>query len=179
MADDKNIFSTLNQILSKTDLTDITADTPVYEELKDGYYLCEVETAELKVSSKGSPMAAMRLKVVENGHDAEITETGDVILTEIPKTKGRCIFLNFVLTDEISVKRFVTNMLKFEGDNEGEPILPKEAFTNADTIEEALSILVGMGIYVQVSTTIKNDGSKSTWNNLISWKRANALELPM
>ena len=70
-------------------------------------------------------------------------------------------------------------MLKFEGEVEGEPLLPKEAFLNSETLEDALDCLIGCGIYVNVSTSEKDDGTKSTWTNLISWKRADALELPM
>ena len=70
-------------------------------------------------------------------------------------------------------------MLKFEGDTAGESLLPKEAFLSSETIEDALDILIGKRIYIQVSTTVNDDDSKSTWNNLISWKRAAALELPI
>jgi hypothetical protein len=68
-------------------------------------------------------------------------------------------------------------MLKFEDEN-GDPLIPKEAFMMSEMLEEAVDALVGSRVYVQVSTTIKNEES-STWKNLISWKRAAKLDLPM
>lgn len=176
--DIKSMFDTLDKLLASTDLTNVTSESSGFEELKDGYYLCEVEKAELKTSSKGSPMASFKFKVVEDGFDVVVDDKGSVTLNEITKSKNKHLYVNFVLTDESSVKRFVNNMLKFE-DDEGESLLPKEAFTTSDTLEGAIEALAGSCIYIQVSTTIKDDGSKSTWNNLISWKRAAALELPM
>ena len=69
-------------------------------------------------------------------------------------------------------------MLKFEGETAGEPLLGKEYFTNSALIEDALDILVGMRIYCQSSTTVNDDDTTSVWKNLISWKRAAALNLP-
>ena len=172
---DSAIFKTLDDILSKTNIKDVTSETTSFSELKDGYYLCEVVGAELKESSKGDPMAAFRFKISEDG--LAVDEDGNFV--SLTGSKGRNIFINYVLKDETSIRRFVADMLKFEGDNEGEPILEKEYFLSSETINDALDILVGLCIYVQVSTSEKPDGTKSTWQNLISWKRAAALELPM
>lgn len=174
----QSILGTLNDLLGSTDLKDVTSETTGYQELADGYYLSEVESAKLTVSkSSKQPMVAFQFKVVEDGKDAEIDEEGNVTITEIKGTKNRKIFLYYVLKDDMSVKRFVNDMLKFEGDEEGVSLLEKEYFTRAELLEDALEVLEGRRIYIQVSTTEKNDGTKSTWQNLISWKRATALEL--
>lgn len=173
-----SIFDTLNSILSNINAEELTADSVVYEELKDGYYLTEIESAELKSSNSGKPMASLKGKIVEDGYEVKFTDDNDVTFTQLKRSKGRIIFFNFVLNDETSVKRFITNMLKFEGEEEGVPLVPKEAFLNSDTLADALDILVGSRIYTQISSSIKADGTKSTWNNFVSWKRAKALELP-
>ena len=170
-----NLFSSLDAVLKDTDLADVTAESSGFDELPDGYYLCELEKAEIKESKTShQPMAAMQFNIVDNGYgvDAE----GNYF--EIKNVKNRKIFQYYVLADSQKVKRFVTDMLKFEGEKEGEPILPKEAFTTSETVVDALDALVGMRLYIQSSTTEKDDGTKSVWKNLISWKRVKALELP-
>lgn len=174
------VYSTLNSILGQTDLTDVSSESTGFSDLPDGYYLCEVEDAKLTESKTSHmPMVALTLKVAENGLDVEIDENGAVHTSELEKTKNRKIFKYYTLKDETSVRRFVADMLKFEGDVIGEPILPKEAFTTSETIEDALDILKGLRLYIQTSTTTKDDGAKSIWYNFISWKRAAALELPL
>lgn len=171
---ESNLFKTLDEILSKSNIQDITSESTSFSELKDGYYLCEVASAKLKESSKGDPMVSFQLKIVEDG--LSVNDAGD--FETISSSKNRNIFINYVLKDETSVRRFAADMLKFE-ESEGESVLGKEYFTNSEVLEDALDILVGMQIYVQVSTSEKSDGTKSTWQNLISWKRAGVLELPM
>lgn len=173
-------FSQLNAILNNSDLSDVSAESTSFQELPDGYYLCEVETSELTESkSSHQPMVKFQFKVVEDGVDAVFDDKQNVTLTTLNKTKNRKIFKYYVLKDETSVRRFVADMLKFEGSTEGEPILPKEAFTTAETIVDALDVLKGLRIYLQISTTVNDDDTKSTWQSLISWKRAKALELPV
>ena len=173
-----SIFDTLNDILSGINAQELSADSVIYDDLKDGYYLTEIEDAKLKSSSSGKPMVTIRGKIVEDGYAVTFSEDNEVYFTPLKKSKGRVIFFNFVLSDETSVKRFITNMLKFEGEEPGEPLLPKEVFMNSETLTDALDIIVGNRIYTQVSTSVKEDGTKSTWNNFISWKRAKMLELP-
>lgn len=178
MANEKDmtsIFKALNDILGQADLSDVTAESTAFSELPDGYYLTEVEKAELKESkSSHMPMVAFQLNVVEDG--LGIDENSK--LFDIKKTKGRKVFLYYVLKDEASVRRFATDMLKFEGSEQDKPILDKEYFMNSQTLVDALDILVGMRIYCQSSTTINKDDTTSNWKNLISWKRARMLELP-
>lgn len=175
MEDMTKLFNTLDGVLSNTKLDDVTAESNNFAELPDGYYLSEVEKAELKESkSSRQPMVAFQLKIVEEG--LAVDKEGN--FTDLKGTKNRKIFLYYVLKDETAVRRFVTDMLKFEGEVEGEPLLPKEAFTTSELLVDALDMLIGLRIYVQSSTTENKDDSTSVWKNLISWKRAKALELP-
>lgn len=169
------LFGSLDAILNKTDLTDVTAESNNFSELPDGYYLCEVVKAELKESKTShQPMVAFQLTVTEDGLGID----DDNKFYDIKKTAKRSIFLYYVLKDENSVRRFVTDMLKFEGEKQDEPILGKEYFTTSEVLVDALDILQGMRIYVQSSTSKNDDGTTSVWKNLISWKRARLLELP-
>lgn len=170
----------LDELLQSVDLKDVDAESSGFEPLPDGYYLSEVESAELKLSkTSGKPMAALKMKIVNDGIDAEVNSDGSVDFKMLKKTKGRYIFLYFGLGDSSAIRRFASNMLKFEGDTPGEPLLPKEAFISSSTVSEALDLLVGSRAYVQVSTTVNEKTEQSsTWNNLISWKRASMLQLP-
>lgn len=171
-----NVLNSLNDLLTNTDLTDVSAESAGFSELPDGYYLSEVEKAELKESkSSHQPMVAFQFKIVDNG--VNIDENGELVT--VNKTKNKKVFMYYVLKDDGAVKRFVTDMLKFEGDTEGESVLTKEYFTNAELLEDALDILKGLRIYIHSSTSVNDDNSTSVWKNLISWKRAKTLELPL
>lgn len=175
MEDMTQLFDSLNGILSNVDLKDVSAEGAGFQDLPDGYFLGEVEKAELKESkSTHFPMVAFQFKVTEDGKGVD----NDGNYFDLRGTKNRKIFIYYVLKDESSVKRFVTDMLKFEGEVEGEPILGKEYFTTSELLVDALEILEGMKIYINCSTTENSDGTTSTWRNLISWKRAKTLELP-
>lgn len=177
MADIKEALSLLDSILAKTTLDDVSAESQGFSELPDGYYLCEVEKTEFKESKTSKlPMVSFTFKIVEDGTGFEYTENDAKQIT-LKGTKNRKIFKHYVFKDESSVKRFASDMLKFEGETAGEPLLPKEAFISSETMLDALDILVGMRIYVQSDTSEKEDGTKSTWYNLISWKRVGELEL--
>lgn len=170
-----DVFANLDSLLAKTDLKDVTSEGAGFEELPDGYYLCEVEKAELKESKTSHmPMVAFQFKVVEDGLTVK-SEMED--WSSIKGSKNRKIFIYYVLKDDSSVRRFVTDMLKFEGTTPGESLLEKECFTNSALIEDALDILKGYQVYIQVSTSENADGTTSSWKNLISWKRANSLGL--
>lgn len=172
------IFEMLDKLLVSTDISNVTSESSGFEDLPEGYFLSEVEKAELTVSkSSGQPMVAFQFKVIQDGVSVDIDDIGTVHLTTLPKTANRKLFKYYVLKDEQSIKRFVADMLKFEGEVEGESLLPKEAFTRSETLADALSVLIGMRIYINISKTEK-DGVQSSWSNLISWKRVSALELP-
>lgn len=170
------MLSSLDSLLNQTDLSEVTSEgSGSFSELPDGYYLSEVEKAEIKESkSSHMPMVAFQFKVAEDGLTSD--DNGEFI--PVNKTKNRKIFMYYVLKDDSAVKRFVTDMLKFEN-QEGESILGKEYFTNSELLADALDILVGSRIYIQSSTNVNKDETTSVWKNLISWKRAKALELPL
>lgn len=174
-------FEALNALLGSVDFDKITADSDgSYDELPDGYYLSEVESAELTTGkTSGNPMVSFRFKVVEDGIGSYVDDKGYMKLKNLENTKNRKIFKYYPLVNEKNVNSFVSDMLKFEGETAGEPILPKEAFTSGEVLEEALDVLTGSRIYIQVSTTVKKStGEASKWNNLVSWKRAESLGLP-
>ena len=178
MSEDNGMFSQLDELLSSISVEKISSESTGFEDLKDGYYLCEVVNAELKLSkNSGNPMASFQLKVLEDGLDVVLTDTDDIVFSPLKGSKGRYIFKHFVLKDERSVKSFISDMLKFEAEP-GESFLPKEAFTTSEVIDESIAALVGMRIYVQISTSENQDGTTSSWTNFLSWKRVSALELP-
>ncbi len=167
----KELLNQLDELLIGTDFKDVSADGAGFEDLKPGYYLGEVEKAELTTSkSSGNLMVMMRFKVVEDG--IGLDEDGNKISL---KGKNRVVFKYFSLKDEASVKRMASDMMKFE-DNSGIPLLPKEAFMTSSTLEDSLDVVTGMRIYLHITESERN-GEKSTWTNLISWKRVAALEL--
>lgn len=168
----------LDELLKETNIEEVTSESnDSFEELPAGYYLCEVEKAELKETKETHlPMASFTFKVIEPGKQV-IIEEGESNFQEVKNSINRKIFINYVLKDSTTIKRFVSDMLKFEGEEEGQPLLNKEYFLNSEILVDALSILEGMRIYVHISLNTKSDGSIGRWNNLISWKRAKILEL--
>lgn len=177
MNNEENVNAAINlldQILQKTNFEDVSAESTGFEALPDGYYLSQLEDTKLTTSkNSGQPMVSLTFKIVEDGHSVN----NDNQFVTINGTKNRKIFKHYVMKDESSVKRFASDMLKFEDDNG--PVLPKEAFTTSETILDSLDAITGMNIYIQSDTSEKDDGSKSTWYNLISWKRSKDLELPV
>ena len=166
----------LNSLLNDVNLDDVSSDSQGFSELPDGYYLCEVEDAQLTQSKTSEqPMVSFRLSIVEDGTSITYTEN-EIIYNIVKKTKNRKLFKNYVLKDTASVKRFASDMLKFEGED-GESLLPKEAFMTSETLVDALDVLVGMRIYAYLETTEK-DGKPNQWTNLVSWKRVRDLDLP-
>lgn len=175
----KELIASINELLSKTNINDVTSETNSFQELPQGYYLCSVEKAEIKESkSSGEPMVAFTFNVVENGVQFNADKDGNVEMKKVENSKNRKIFMYYVLKDTTSVRRFVSDMLKFEGEEAGKPLLDKEYFMNSEILADALNILEGMQIYIQITKSEKDDGSSRSWQNLISWKRAVALELP-
>lgn len=176
MEDLKDMFANLDNLLSQTNIEDVTEENAGFNELPEGYYLCEVVKAELKESkSSHQPMAAFQFKIVEDGQT--IKNEDELEFIELKNTKNKMIFMYYVLKDDNSVKRFVSDMLKFEGEEEGQPLLGKEYFVNSELLEDALDILIGMQIYVYISSSENQNGETSIWKNLISWKRADKLGL--
>jgi len=176
-------FDQLNSLLNSVKLDDVNAESNENQNnsLPDGYYLCEVAKAELTTSkSSNKPMAAFRFKAVEDGIGTVI-ENGFTKKVNIEHTANRVLFKYYVLGTEEDVKKFVSDMLKFEEPgNEGVPLLDKEVFLDGEVLGDAIEALEGARLYVQVSNTVKKStGEAQTWYSLISWKRAKGLELPL
>ena len=180
MANEKDmseISKSIDSLLSSVDLGNVTSESSGFTDLPQGYYLCKVDDAKLTTSkSSGNPMISFSFTVQEDGKAVETDENNNAILVPIKGSKNRKIFLHYPLKDDKSVKRFVSDMLKFEEES-GKSVLSKEYFTNTETLEDALDILIDMQIFVQITVNKKEDGTTSTWQNLISWKRATALGL--
>jgi len=178
--DNKQLIASINELLKQTNITDVTAESNSFQELPEGYYLCTVNTAEIKESkASGNPMIAFTFTVSENGYRYVADEDGNAKMQEVKGSKNRKIFMYYVLKDTASVRRFVSDMLKFEGEEPGKPLLDKEYFMNSEILADALAILQGIKIYIQITKSTNDDGTSRSWQNLISWKRAAALDLPL
>jgi hypothetical protein len=181
MADEKTNFVELNSILNQIDWDDVSATTGSgsYDDLPKGYYLCEVEKAQLKKNKSETNMqVSFQFKVVEDGLSDELDSKGFSVWKTIDHTKGRKVFKHYALKDTDSVKRFVSDMLKFEGEKPGEPVLEKDYFMEEGTIQDALDILVGMRIYVNASYK-EYQGKTNCWYDIIGWDRARTMKLPV
>lgn len=171
-------FVNLKDLLQQIDWNTVTEDDG-FQDLPEGYYLCEVEKAELKENkAQTNQQVSFTFKVVEDGLAEGMDVRGNSVLQTISGTHNRKVFKHYPFKDAAGVKRFVTDMLKFEGDTPGEPLLEKEYFMMEETIEDALNILVGRRIYVQASHK-EYQGKTSCWYDIVGWTRANALGLPM
>lgn len=186
MADLYEISKTLDELLNKADLSSTTSEG-LTRELPDGYYLCEVEKAELTASKNGNPMVAMRFSVVEDGIKTIINDNGDEELLPAKNTKGQKIFINYVLNSEIGLNFFVSDMLKFEDPEvPGKPLLAdtvaeaKLFFKTTELLMSALEVIsMGNRIYIMVQSKPRRDNPSELEKkyNLISWKRVSQLEL--
>lgn len=168
----QNIYSSVNKILEAIDTKQVTAESSdVYSQLPDGYYLSEVAKVEMTTSkSSGNPMIAWQFKTVEDG----VTIDENLNKSLIKNTTKKTIFMYHVLKDQNSAERFISDALKFEGDEAGKSFLEKEYFTTAETLHDALDLLTGLRIWLHVDTDDKNN---TTWTRFVSWKRAVKLEL--
>lgn len=177
-------MNTLDNLLKATDLNDVTSESSGFDDLPAGYYLSEVNSAELTISkNSGNPQVKVVFKVVEDGvtqdevTQDEYDDKGYAIRKNLPKTTGRLIFKYYPLKDEKTVRTMVSDMTKFEGEVKGEPLLPKEYFKETSLLNEALACLTGSRIYVHITTSTNKEGKTNNWVNLISWKRAAQLDL--
>lgn len=190
MEDLSRITNVLDELLSKSDLSNTTSEGSKGGDLPDGYYLCEVEKAELTASkTSGNPMVKFQYKVVENGLKSMVDDQGNDILVEAKGTANRKIFMNYVLSTEQQLGFFVSDMLKFANpENPDKPLLgdtteeAKLYFKTTALLVDALDIIsMGCRIYIMVQTVAKKDNpeEKDKKYNPITWKRAALLELPM
>lgn len=190
MEDLVKVTSQLDDLLSKSDLSGATAEGSKSADLPDGFYLCEVEKAELTSSkTSGNPMVKIQYKIVENGFKSLVDDQGNAILVEAKGTANRKIFMNYVLSTESQVGFFVSDMLKFSNPEDmTKPLLgetqeeAKTYFKTAALLVDALDIIsMGCRIYIMVQSVPKKDNPEETDKkyNPITWKRAAGLQLPM
>lgn len=175
----QSLSDQLDALLSSTDTSKVTSEGIGFEDLPVGYYLAEVETATLTISKSSKlPMVSLKLKIVDNG----LTINSDDELVSIPSTKNRFVFKHYPFKDEDSVKRYVSDMLSFLDEND-EPLLPAEAWKSKVTMEASLEVLemVKPRVWVNItlSKTPNEQGVYSTFTNIMSWKRAGMLGLPI
>lgn len=174
-------FIQLSDLLSQVNWETVTEENS-FEDLPEGFYLCEVEKAELKENkAKTNMQVSFRFNVVDNGLAEKLDAKGNSVLVENSGTKGRKVFKHYAFKDAASVKRFVNDMLKFEDPSTpGEPILSVDYFTMEETFPDALGVIESMQLrlYIQARYT-ERDGKKTCWYDLISWKRAAEMGLPV
>lgn len=167
----QKVFGALDALIKDTDINAVDAESVGFSDLPVGYYLCEVTKSELrKAKTSDNAQAFLRFKVLDDGMN--IDDDGDLV--DIRGTKGKSVNKFYTFKDSDSFTRFVSDMLKFEGETAGEPLLPKQAFTDSRVISEALQALVGSRVYINATETKSGD----RWYNLVSWKTAARIGLP-
>lgn len=168
----------VTSLLGEVDLKGVSSESTGFDDLPEGYFLCKVELAQLKESNSGDPQVALRLKSIEDGYDLTVDEkTQSTIINTLKKTKGRMLFKYYTWKEAKDIKKCASDLMKFEIGQDRVSI-PEEAFSNFDTLVQALELIEEATIYVNISHQVREDGSKSVWTNLISWKRASDLGLP-
>ena len=162
-------MNNLDELLKNIKIEEIKSDDSEYPNLPDGYYLCEVEKVEFKESkTSGNEMLAWQFKVVENG----INFDDEMKKYYLENTSNRKIFTYHILKDESSMKRAISDLLKFE-EVEGEPILSKDYFVNKEAMELCFELLIGKNIWIKLQT----DKNENQWKRFVGWKGAKNLEL--
>lgn len=182
----------LDALLGQVNMNGVSAESTGYQDLPSGYYLCEVESAELGTSkSSGLPQVKMVLKVIQNGIIEVTDEEGNVYLSRAKGTKNRKIYKYYSLDPskdfEKAVKTVVSDLLKFEGDTPGVELLGeilrdeegKLITPSTALLQGSLEAIQGFSIYVKSDTqpSKKNPQEKTTFSNLIGWARAEKLHL--
>ena len=178
----------LDDLLGGTNLEKVTADGAGFSELTPGYYLCEVEKAELTTNKEGYPMAKFTLKVAANGLAEQLDEDGNPVVDEndnpiietVENSKDRKIFKNFTLKDSESVKRFVSDMLKFQSpENPGESCFDRDMFKSTEGIIDALNASVALTIFVKgtAGKPSKDYPNPSNFYSFVKWETVEELGL--
>ena len=177
----KEILDALGAALEGIDLEGIDPEGSGFRDLPDGYFLLEVKNCSIGFSKSNNLQAKFQLTVVEDGYDMDVNKNGETVFKRLKGTKNQNVFKYFSLTDGTKVQRFANDMVKFEGDEAGKSLLPKEAFTDSSMLVDALEVLEAMHsrIWSKNDVTVNDDGTKSSWLNFLSWKRAKELGLPI
>lgn len=164
-----NLFDSLDELLKETDVKETKAtDDEGFKDLPAGYYLFEVaDDSELNISkNSGNPQVKLSLKVVEAYKIDD--DTDEFVEMKTPKHT----YKYFPLKDSEGILKLSINMKKFEDpDKPGEPIFGESDFKNSKAIRAMIEDAIGLYIWGQVTVSEKN-GEKSSFTNLMSWKRA-------
>ena len=179
MADYAKISQTLDKLLKGVDLS-TTTEEGVKLELPDGYYLCEVKNAELTESKSGNPMVTIEFLTIEDGKKIIIDDEGYSQLVDAKNTTNKKIFQNYVLSNDMQIGFFVSDMLKFQDPETDQSIFSKEDFADTKGIINVCSTLMAGGIiYIMAQTVEKTNAPGETQKKFkpISWKRARKLDL--
>lgn len=189
---EENKVINLDSLLAGTNLDDVSAESSGFSDLPSGYYLSEVVEAKLGTSkSSGLPMVSFRFKTIDEGIIEQTDEENNTYFVRTNRTKNRNVFKHYVLKDQQAVKTLTSDLLKYEGEEAGTPILDEILTTTDDNgkkkiyipssevLAGCLEVLTGLTIYLKVDTRPdKNDPTKtSSWSNLVSWSRAQDLGL--
>lgn len=171
----------INATLSKVDTEKVTEEG-IKTELPDGYYLCEIKSAELTESKNHNLMVAIQFTTTEDGQQSIIDEDGFAKTVPAPNTKDKIIYQNYVISNEMNAGFFIADMLKFEDPESNTPIFDKDSdFADIDAIANVCDILNQYQpfVYIMVSTVESKDEPGKTEKKYkpISWKRAQRLEL--
>lgn len=177
-----SIFSEIDEVRKQTDLSKVSAESVGFEDLPDGYYLAEViETKIGRSKSSQKPMISLKFSIVDNGLKLNDNED-DISFDTIEHTKNRQVFKHYVIDTPQNLKRFVSDMKKFEDpDSVGKSLLPDEAWSDAKFMAESISILSEMNcrIWLHNKVTKRDDGTSSSWVDLVSFNQAAKAGLPV
>lgn len=180
-----SIFSEVNELISQTDLSKVSAESTGFDDLPDGYYLAEVVESKIGRSKKSNkPMVSIRFKIVGNGYklNGDVDDPIADLFEPIEHVENRQVFKHWLLDSSQNLKRFVSDMKKFEDPEEvGKPLLPEEAWTKAETMNDSIEVLSQLNsrIWLHNKVTKKDDGTSSSWVDLESFGRIAKLGLPV
>jgi len=198
----KELFRQVNGALENVNVKEITEESDVntFEELPDGYYLCELTAQEVAFNKAGTTPQVKFTFEVKEGYTLEPNAKNPMVndVKPILDAKGKPIdfmkrkskiWTYHALAPQEKLTRTIAVLKKFEDpenllliDNENfkhQQILDDEAFEDAEILLDALEALVGSMIWVQNDVSEKDDGTVSTWKNVITWLRAKKLGLPV
>lgn len=173
------ISKTLDSLLESVDLTGTTEDK-VSSDLPDGYFLCEVLEANLGESKAGNAMFSIKYRTFEDGKRNIVDDQGYAQLVDAKGTANKTFYTHYVLSNEMNINFFVSDMLKFQDPETNEPLFDKDMFKDTKGIVEVAELLQQGGIiFIMVQTVEKRNapGEKEKKYKPISWTRARALEL--
>ena len=181
----------VGSVMKKTDLSKVSAESTGFEDLPEGYYLAEVIDVKpdrcKSGKNEGKPTLKMRLKVVGDGFKLagdpdELEDEGKDLFEPVTGVNGRFVFKTFTIGEESLMKRFASDMMKFEEpNNPGKMLLPEEAWADPKIMFDSVSLLVDLAsrIWLHNKVTKKEDGTNGAWVDFLDFSRAAKLGLPV